>query len=190
VGYCHHKPSACRCRRPRPRTCLRKGCGRQYTPRRWNQRYCQDTECMRLVRRWHAARRQAERREEDAVKAQHAEAERARRGRVKSLPQAPNDPEVTAARGHAAKNFSPTPICERPGCHDTPPKSGRNQAKYCCLSCRQAIYRVLDRERKWLKRGDFQGRRAREREYQAARVRRRGEPHNSANETPARPPPA
>jgi hypothetical protein len=190
VGCRHHKPNGRHCRRPRPRVCLRKGCGRRYTPQRWNQRYCQDPECLRLVRRWQAARRQARRRQDEAAKARHAEAQRARRRRNTSSPQPPKEPEVAAARGHAAKIFSPTPICDRPGCYESPPKSGRNQAKYCCPSCRQAVHRVLDRERKWLKRGTFQGRRVREREYQAARARRCGEPRDPASATPARAPPA
>ena len=52
--------------------CLRKGCGRKYQPRRWNQRYCQDPECLRQLRRWQAAQRQARRRQDDAIKAEHA----------------------------------------------------------------------------------------------------------------------
>ena len=75
MGHPHHKPNR-RCRRPRPRLCLRKGCGRKYQPRRPNQRYCQDPECLRLVRRWQAARRQARRRQDDAAKIQHAQAQR------------------------------------------------------------------------------------------------------------------
>jgi hypothetical protein len=187
VGCRHHKPNGLR--RPRPRLCLRKGCGRKYTPRRWNQRYCQDAECLRLVRRWQAAQRQAKRRQDEAVKAQHARAQQARRRRAPSSPQPPKEPEVAAARGHAARIFSPTPICERPGCYEPPPKSGRNQAKYCCPACRQAVQRVLDRERKWLKRGTFQGRRAREREYQAAGARRCGQFGDPARATPPRAPP-
>src|SRR5438552_18050980 len=97
------------------RVCLRKGCGRQYQPRRWNQHYCQDPECLRLVRRWQAAKRQAKRRQDDAIKAEHAKAERVRRQRATSSPQAPKPTEVEAARGHAAKIFSPTPMCDRPG---------------------------------------------------------------------------
>jgi hypothetical protein len=92
-------------RRLRPRICLRKGCGRKYPPRRWNQRYCQDAECQRQVRRWQAARRQARRRLNAEAKAQHAEAERVRRQRVQSVPQPPKNTEVAAARGHAAKVF-------------------------------------------------------------------------------------
>jgi hypothetical protein len=108
VGSCHHKPKCRGCargRRPRARICLRKGCGRKYQPRCWNQRYCQDAECQRQVRRWQAARRQAKRRLDAAAKAQHAEAQRLRRQRAQSEPQAPKNAEVAAARGHAAKIF-------------------------------------------------------------------------------------
>jgi len=171
VGHRHDKPK-CRCRRPRTRVCLRKGCGRKYQPRRWNQHYCQDPECLRLVRRWQAARRQAQRRQDEAAKAQHAETERARRQRTTSSPQAPKPPEIAAARGHAARIFSPTSMCDRPGCHEPVSKSGRSQARYCCSACRQAVRRVVDRERKWQFRGTFRGRQARAREYQAARARR------------------
>ena len=69
-------------------------------------------------------------------------------------------------------------------------KSGRNQARYCCSACRQAVRRVLDRERKWLWRGTFRGRRAREQEYQAARARRAEQQHDTASATSPRPPPS
>lgn len=192
VGCCHDKSNRGRRtspRRPRARTCLRKGCGRKYEPRRWNQRYCQDPECQRLLRRWQAARRQARRRQEEAAKIEHAEAERARRRRVCLSPQVPKVPEVAAARGHAAKIFSPTSLCNRPGCHEVPQKSGRSQRRYCCPACCQAVQRVLDREHKWQVRGTFRGRRAREQEYQAARARRRERPHDNARVTPPWPPP-
>ena len=191
MGCRHHKPNGRCCRRqPRPRLCLRKGCGRKYTPQCWNQRYCQDPECLRLVRRWQAAKRQAKRRQNSGVKAQQAKSQRARRQRTKSSPQPPQKPEVVAARGHAAKILLPNPFCHRPGCYDPPTKSGRNQPKYCCPACRRAVHRVLDRERQWRKRGTFQGRRAREREYQAARASRQPEPYDTASATPPRAPPA
>ena len=108
---CHHDNPKCRRRasprRPRARICLRKGCGQKYVPRCWNQRYCQNPECLRAVRRWQAAKRQAKRRQDEAVKAQHAQTQRARRRRATSAPQTPKPPPVTAARGHAAKIFSP-----------------------------------------------------------------------------------
>ena len=189
MGCGHDKPNCRRRaspRRPRPRLCLRKGCGRQYQPRRWNQRYCQDAECLRLVRRWLAARRQAKRRQNDAAKTQDAEKQRARRRRVPSPPQAPTIPELAAARGHAAKILLPPPLCDRPGCYEPPLKSGRHQACYCCPTCRQALRRVLDRERKWRLRGTFQGRRARDQQYQAARARRCTDQHDPARTPPPR----
>jgi len=78
-------------------------------PRRWNQRYCQDPECLREVRRWQAARRQAKRRRDIRVKAQHTQAEKERRERAKVAPKAIENPEVAPARGHAEKNF-PSPL--------------------------------------------------------------------------------
>jgi hypothetical protein len=96
-------------RRPRPRICLRKGCGRNYQPRRWNQRYCQEPECRRQVRRWQAARRQAKHRQDALAKARHAQAECARRQRAKAASQAVQHPEVAPARGHAAETFFPLP---------------------------------------------------------------------------------
>jgi hypothetical protein len=187
----HHDNPKCRCRsRPRRlrlRICLRKGCGRQYQPRRWNQLYCQDPECLRLVRCWQAARRQAERRQDEAVKAERAKAARARRRRrTKSLPQAPNDSEVTVARGHAAKIILPTPMCDRPGCYEPPAKSGRSQARFCGPACRHAVRQVFDRERKWLSRGTFRGRPARVRKYMFFRRHRRRKQPNKPGPTPPR----
>ncbi len=94
-----------RARRPRPRTCLRKGCNRQYLPTCWNQRYCQDPECQQQVLRWQAARRQAKHREDETVRARHAQAEKARRQEAKPVPKIVNGAEVTPVRGHAAENF-------------------------------------------------------------------------------------
>ncbi len=132
------------------------------------------------VRRWQAARRQARRRQDEAVKAQHAEAERARRQRATVCAASAEDAGGCGGAWSRSKNFFPTPLCDRPGCYEPPPKSGRNQARYCCPACRQAVRRVLDRERKWRSRGTFQGRRER-----AARSTRpparggRGEPRDA-----------
>jgi hypothetical protein len=86
------------------------------------------------------------------------------------------------------KFFAPV-LCDRPGCHETPPKLGRNQPSYCCPACRQAVRRVLDRERKWQFRGTFRGQQARQQEYQTARARRCTRQYDAASMTPPRPPP-
>jgi hypothetical protein len=108
VGTCqgtrkHNRPA--RARRPRSRSCLRKGCGRKYKPRCRIQRYCQEPECLRQVRRWQAARRQAKRRRDADVRTQRAEAEKERRQQAKVVAQAVEDTEVTPARGHVDELF-------------------------------------------------------------------------------------
>jgi hypothetical protein len=175
-----------RARRPRARLCFRKGCGRKYLPRCWNQRFCQDPECQREVRRWQAARRQAKRRLAAEVKARHAEAQRARRQRAKAASQTAAPPEVTVARGHAAKSFFSTPVCDRPGCFEPPVNSIRNPARYCCAACRQAVRNVLDRERKWQSRSTLEGRLKRSFEYQAARQQRSRQPRDASGCAPPR----
>jgi hypothetical protein len=164
------RPKASR-RKPRPRLCLRQGCGQRYQPKRWNQRYCPDPECGRLLRRWQARRRQAERRKAAEVRRQHAAAQQARRQRAKSTPQDKERPSVACARGHGAKNSS-RPLCARPGCHQPPRPSACNPARYCGLNCRRAVRQVLDRERKWRSRGTLDGRKKRGFEYAAARAAR------------------
>jgi hypothetical protein len=90
------------------------------------------------------------------------------------------------------QKFFVHPLCERPGCYEAAPKLGRNQAHYCGPDCGQAVRRVLDRERKWMRRGTFQGRRQRAREYQAARARRSGQQAQQTDRTgtPPRAPPS
>jgi hypothetical protein len=107
-------------RRPHPRVCLRKGCGRNYQPRCSHQRYCQDPECLRELHRWHAARRQAKRRKDAEVKAKHAQEEKARRQRVKSASQAVENPELAPVRGHAAQTFFFTSLMRSAGLPRTP----------------------------------------------------------------------
>jgi len=107
-------------RRPRLRNCLRKGCARKYQPRCHHQRYCQHPECLRELRRWHAAQRQAERRKDVNVKTQHAQAEKVRRQRLKSAAQTVENPKLAPARGHAAQTFFFTSIVRSAGLLRTP----------------------------------------------------------------------
>ena len=176
-------------RRPRPRNCLRKGCTRKYQPRCHHQRYCQHPECLRELRRWYGARRQAERRKDDGVRTEHAHAEKARRRRLKSMSQTVVNPELAPAHGHAAQTFFSLPLCNRPGCHQHPVNSSRNLARYCCPTCRQAVRNVLDRERKWYSRGTLDGRKKRGIEYQAAEARRVFRQGCASVPLPSRPPP-
>jgi hypothetical protein len=171
-------------RRLGPRICLRRGCYRVYWARRWNQRYCQDPECRKLVRRWQAAKRQQQRRQQPEVRQAHAAAERQRRvrRRVAAVDQNPRPPDKAVSaeekqndrRGawSRSKNFS-VPFCDRPGCYDAVRESCRCPARYCSDDCRRALKRVRDRERKWLHRHTQAARSALSQPYQAARSARR-----------------
>jgi len=152
--------------------------------RGWNQRYCQDPECQRLVRRWQAAKRQRHCRENDEGRRRHCEAERRRRERRRAetsrvacvstdgrLESSPAPMAEGAGAWSRSKKFSGD-FCDRVGCYELVRPSCRPQARYCGDACRQAIRCVLDRERKWLRRNTDAGRFKRRLEYERARSRR------------------
>ncbi len=181
-----HRPKA-RARRPRGRTCLNKKCGRKYHSRRWNQRDCQDPECLREVRRWQAAQRQAERRKDAEARAEHDQAERAPPPGQVRAPGRSGSRSYAGAWSRSRKFFS-LPLCSRPGCQEHPVNSPRNLARYCCRACRQAVRNVLDRERKWLSRGTLDGRNKRDIEYESARRRQALRHDHIPEPAPPRPP--
>lgn len=162
-----------------PRTCLRKGCGRIFPPQCWNQRYCQDPECLKLVRRWQAAKRQRQRRSRPEVREARAAATRQRRARDREQCGAagadaettPDRQETGPAWSRSEKNLAP--FCDRPGCYEALRPSSRCAARYCGDECRQALRRVRDREWKWLRRQTAAGRFKRRLEYAARRAARR-----------------
>ena len=153
-------------RKPRPRTCLGKGCDRRFEPRSWNHRYCHDPECRKRVKRWMDRKRQERRRSTEEGKRAHREAEKARRKRLKEEREEREKPRDGAAsgrsRGHAAEGQG---ICDRPGCFLRPKRAVNGQGRYCSHLCRTAVRRVLDRERKWLLRNTKEGRYLREHVY-------------------------
>lgn len=162
--YTHPAPVSASTRRLGPRVCLRKGCGRVYQARRWNQRYCQQPECLREVRRWQSAQRQQQRRRRAEVRQQQAAAERQRRQRRRQaragpLPEKPQPASPQPAAGAwSRRRKNSAPFCHRPGCYEPLCQAFRAPVRYCCHACRQAVQRVLDRERKWLRRNIPAGR--------------------------------
>lgn len=148
-----------------PRVCLRKGCGRIFDVRSGNQRYCQDPECLRQVRRWLSAKRQRVRRQRPEVRENRAAAAREvreRKSRLKTVPPAPTEPVMPAEQPDPSGAWSrsrkiPGPICDRVGCYESPRPSCRCPARYCSHECRDAMQRVRDRERKWLWRNTLAG---------------------------------
>lgn len=173
------------------RVCLRKGCGRRFQARRYNQRYCQAPECRQQVRRWQGAKRQRKCRADPAGRQRHAEAERQRRKEKAAQTDRPDACEACAA--DAASDASawsrskklPESFCDRPGCYEPPRDSPRVTASYCSDGCRTAVQQTCDRERKWLRRKREAGRFKRRLEYQTVRAHRREE-HAGPGGSPAR----
>jgi hypothetical protein len=168
------------------RGCLRKGCGRRFQARRYNQRYCQDPECLREVRRWQGAKRQRKCRSQAEGRQRHVEAERERRKQRACQPPKPPESESTPAEPCAwsrSRKF-PKVFCDRPGCYEPPRDSPRALASYCGDDCRGAMRQAQDRERKWLRRKTEAGRFKRRLEYQATRAKRREGPVASGDMGP------
>lgn len=139
---------------------------------------------MGLVRRWQAAKRQRQRRQNAECRERHCEAERQRRKRLRerapsaacvledgSLESSPAKLAEDAGAWSRSKRYS-ADFCDRVGCYDPVRRSSRAQARYCGDDCRQAMRRVLDRERKWLRRNTDAGRFKRRLEYERAQSRR------------------
>lgn len=191
MGQLQNNPSARRSTsRLGPRICLRKGCGHSYQPQHWKQRYCQDSECLREVRRWQAAKRQQRRRRRLEVRQQRAAAERERRARRREGQQGGDSSTTDRPAGdaprHAAgawsrKERSSAPFCDRVGCYETLRHCSNGQARYCGEECRRDVARVRDRERKWLSRKTLAGRFKRHLEYEAWRSKCSLLQHQTAN---------
>lgn len=171
-----------------PRLCLRKYCGNRFQPIRWNQRYCQQPDCLREVRRWQATKRQRRRRQSPQQRQQHAQAERQRRKQKKqqATPQnrAPEQFPSGQDRAWSRSKSSFHDFCDRPGCYDARRSSSRATARYCSDDCRQALRRVTDRERKWLRRNTSAGRFKRRMEYQRRAENRPGQLEQQREKTP------
>lgn len=159
-----------------PRACHRAGCGREFLPRSWNQRYCREAECLRELHRWQATKRQRRRREEAENQKQHAEAERQRRRRRGEMQGAsqgenppPSDSQAKTPRAWSRSEKIPHDFCDRPGCYEPLPGPRRGPAQYCGRGCARAQRRVNDRERKFKQR-------RRKRKATPRRSRRRRKP--------------
>lgn len=181
--------SASKGRRLRPRECLRKGCGRIYQPRQWNQRYCQDPACMGEVRRWYAAKRQRRHRSDPVNRQRHAAAEAQRRRRRRaSLVESRQDTIGSSHDDFERPSWSRntrnlSSFCDRPGCYEPRRRSLRSPSRYCGDACRQSMRRVRDRERKWLSRNTCAGHRQRSSQAECIPVRQASLPN--VRETPS-----
>lgn len=111
-----------------------------------------------------------------------------RAGNVPEFRRKPHRGRQLRRRVVTQQKFFVQPLCARPGCYEPARKLGRSQARYCGPACRQAVRRVLDRERKWIERALLQRRCCAEHD-QAARARPPTQPSASARLTPPPAPP-
>jgi len=187
MGHLQHTPTSTSSARARPfppRECARKACVRTFPPRHWRQRYCQESNCLRELRRWQALKRQRRRRATPEGRRKHAQAEQERRRRrAAGEEMSSNDSrhKEKEQRAWSRNKEIPEVFCDRPGCYQAPQSSQRAPARYCGNDCRRVMRRVLDRERKWRSRKRYAGRYKRELEYQRARLRRRNRCGAAAN---------
>lgn len=140
-----------RVRKPRKRTCLLKGCRRRFTPKLPQSRYCSE-ECAKAARRWSVWKARKKYRESPKAKKQRGQQAKRNRGRKKAKKAAGdpgNPPSLAPTVGHHCKEV-PEHSCDRPGCYVCFTLTARSPLqRFCSRDCRQALHRVLQRERRW-----------------------------------------
>ena len=134
------------------------GCEERFEARSPNQRYCGP--CRATVAREKTRDRQR----------RHRETARLQEERWRAEPAQPAEPAHATPKGrpgegrrcgtpdrrHASHETCQLPLCDRPGCFR--PRRAGPAARYCDPACTSAMRRVLDRERKWRRRGTPAGR--------------------------------
>jgi hypothetical protein len=131
----------------RTRLCLLKGCERPFRPQHPAARYCSE-ECRRAARRWSAKR--ARKRYRHSLKGKVARRRQSRAYRQRgAIPQnGSRDPPRQSEGDHYQQNQGI--LCARAGCYARITIQRRSPCqKYCCFSCRRAMWRVIERERRW-----------------------------------------
>jgi hypothetical protein len=135
--------------RPRSRICLLKGCGRLFRPQQPIARYCSDG-CRAEARQWSLWNAHQRYRQSPNGKQKRQAQSRRYRARRKEL-QARETAAVSAARVIPPNFFSCS--CDRPGCYVEFDRTRRSPPHhFCSPTCRQALERVLERERRWRER--------------------------------------
>jgi hypothetical protein len=161
-------------RRPRQRKCLLKGCEKPFDPTRPQARYC-SPECRAAARRWRrrCASRQyrqtpngRQKRQDQSQRYRCRCAERRQAAQAQDvLPTAPEFCDACPAQtreGQRPARDCEFFCCQRPGCEEWVALSSRSPCqKFCSLSCRQALRRVIERERRWRQRARLARRRQR-----------------------------
>lgn len=132
------------------RICLLKGCDRTYRPNHPLRRYCSES-CVRAAARWRqcdANRRY--RASEGGKRARSAQSSRYRQriGERNTAEQSP----LASGEGYGYGAPDKKVRCHRPGCYVRFERTlAQPLRKFCNSECRQALRRVLVRERRWFR---------------------------------------
>ena len=133
------------------RLCLLKGCERSFRPRHPFSRYC-SSDCRAAARRWR--QRAANRRYRASEQGKCRRRAQACRYRERVRERESRDScWCEPGEGYPHRNEEVDSFCRRPGCYEGFTKSIRSPLqKFCSARCRQALRRVLIRERRWRRR--------------------------------------
>lgn len=133
------------------RICLLKGCERTFQPRHPLSRYC-SAACRAAARRWH--RQQANRRYRASEQGKCRRRGQACRYRERGRNcESEHVPPCELDEGYPIPGGEKAHACRRPGCYAWFVKTLRSPLqRFCSTGCRQALRRVLIRERRWQRR--------------------------------------
>jgi hypothetical protein len=138
-------PACCR-----QRLCLLKGCEQPFQPRHPLARYC-STACRQAARRWSLWR--ANQRYRSSEQGRCHRREQAHRWRTRAARRCAPEPtaEYLCEGYHKARSAQEF-CCSRPGCYEGFTQTNRSPLqKFCSFLCRRALWRVLQRESRWLR---------------------------------------
>jgi hypothetical protein len=134
------------------RRCLLKGCEQSFHPSDWRSRYCSSA-CRSQACRWRRAEANRRYRHSEhgqaCRRAQSARYRERARERLKMVA----DASPRSAEGYPQPMAEGSTGCHRPGCYERFTPTGRSPGQiFCSTGCRQALRRVLLRERRWRRR--------------------------------------
>ena len=133
------------------RVCLLKGCEQTFQPWHPLGRYC-SSDCRAAARRWR--QRTANRRYRASEQGKCRRRAQACRYRQRLREREGTDSRpAEAGEGYPHSEEEADSCCRRPGCYAAFTKTTRSPLqKFCSAGCRQALRRVLIRERRWRRR--------------------------------------
>ncbi len=137
-------------RQGRRRLCLLKGCERTFHPAHPLSRYC-SAECKAAARRWRQRTANRDYRSSPQGKERRREQSRRYRTRIGQRKAAENTPR----EGCEGYPYAPPEkfFCQRPGCYEHVLPTARSpRQRFCSWACRNALRRVVVRERRWRRR--------------------------------------